>query len=471
MTDLPNGNRDKNSADAGVTVAVAGLGYVGVTTAATFAYLGYPVIGVDVDREKIAALARGELPFYEPFLADLLALSRPRLRFTTDLAAAVEAADVIFITVGTPPREDGHADLSAVVEVSRGVGRALNGDYKVVVNKSTVPVGAGYYVETLVREAFRASHNGRRDGNFEVASNPEFLREGSAVADSIYPDRVVIGADSQAAASFLTSLYGPLLEQTFEPPPFCPRPEGKARVPLVLTDLASAETIKYAANAFLALKISFINEVAGLCERVGADVCQVARGIGLDSRIGEKFLQAGVGWGGSCFGKDLQALISTGREYGYDMPILQAALEVNRRQRRLVVEKLQRELKILKGRTIGLLGLAFKPHTDDLRDSPALEIARYLLAAGCLVKAHDPVAVPRCRQSHPDLDLCYADTPEEAALEADALVLVTDWPQYREVDWPRVAGLMRNRLIVDGRNHLDAAYLTGLGFRYIGVGK
>jgi UDPglucose 6-dehydrogenase len=339
------------------------------------------------------------------------------------------------------------------------------------VNKSTVPIGCGNWVEALVRESFEARNGHRPKGRFSVASNPEFLREGSALRDSLYPDRVVLGADDPRALDCLYALYKPVLEQTFAAPAFLPRPEGLGAVPLITTDLASAELIKYAANAFLSLKVSFINEVAQLAEKVGADITQIGKGIGLDARIGHRFLEAGIGWGGSCFGKDTSALIATAREYGLTMPIVQAAREVNYRQRDRVVEKLLSELKILKGRTIGLLGLAFKPHTDDLRDAPALDIARKLIERGAKVRAHDPVAQARARREFPDLPICYADTLELLAFEADALLLVTEWPDYREAPWEEMAGVMRTPLIVDGRNFLDRARLEQSGFRYLGMGR
>jgi len=340
----------------------------------------------------------------------------------------------------------------------------------VVVNKSTVPVGSGSWVESLVQEAY-AAHNGQKPrGQFAVASNPEFLREGSAIRDSLYPDRVVVGAEDQRALEVLYTLYRPILEQTFTPPSFIPRPEGLQAVPFIATDLASAELIKYSANAFLALKISFINEIAALAERVGADITQIAKGIGLDVRIGTRFLQAGIGWGGSCFGKDTAALIATARDYGLSMPIVTAAREVNYRQRERIVEKLLAELKILKGRTIGLLGLAFKPNTDDLRDAPALDIASRLIERGARVRAHDPVAMERARREHPHLDLHYCETPEQVAEEADALVLVTEWAMYRELPWEELARRMRRAVLVDGRNFLDRAQMAALGFRYVGIG-
>jgi len=425
--------------------------------------MGHKVTCVDADLEKIKALERGEVPFYEPHLDDLLADARLNLSFTTSYAEAVPGAQVIFIAVGTPPGQGGAPDLRYLQSAARGVGEHLGPHFTVIVNKSTVPIGSGNWVGSLVREVQRTQSSGR--DRFAVASNPEFLREGSAIHDSLYPDRVVIGADEPQTAEILYTLYRPLLDQTFAAPSYLPRPDRVGGVPLISTDLASAELIKYAANAFLSLKISYINEIGQLAERVGADISQVARGIGLDARIGTRFLQAGVGWGGSCFGKDTAALIATASEYGLEMPIVAAAKEVNRRQRERVIEKLQAELKILKGRTIGLLGLAFKPHTDDLREAPALEIARRLIERGARVKAHDPVSMDKFRREYPDLGLTLCESAEETARDSDALVLVTEWPQYRDLDWEPLAASMRTPILLDGRYVLDRARLTRAGFR------
>jgi len=302
-----------------------------------------------------------------------------------------------------------------------------------------------------------------------VASSPEFLREGTALHDTLYADRVVVGSDDSRSLEVLYTLYRPVLDQTFVPPSYLPRPEDLGAVPLVSTDLASAELIKYAANAFLALKISYINEIGQLAEKVGADITQVAKGIGLDARIGSRFLQAGLGWGGSCFGKDTAAFVSTAAEYGLEMRIVEAARTVNVRQRERIIEKLLAELKILKGRTVALLGLAFKPNTDDLREAPAVEIARKLVERGCRVKVHDPVALERFRREYPSLGVLCCDTAEQTAAGADAVVLVTEWPQYREMNWEALAASMRTRLVLDGRNVLDRARLTRAGFRYLNM--
>lgn len=454
-----------------MNVSIVGAGYVGITTGVALAYLGHKVTLLDADQDKIELLRRGTFPIYEPHLEAVAALAHARLHYTTDPAEAHSDADVIFIAVGTPPLADGNPDLSYLRAAAMAVGDHLGEGFGVVVNKSTVPIGCGNWVESLVREAFEARNGHRPKGRFSVASNPEFLREGSALHDSLYPDRVVVGSDDPRALESLYALYKPVLEQTFPAPIFLPRPEPLGAVPMITTNVASAELIKYAANAFLALKISFINEISQLAEKVGADITQIGKGIGLDARIGNRFLQAGLGWGGSCFGKDTAALIATAREYGLTMPIVQAAREVNYRQRDRVLEKLLAELKILKGRTVGLLGLAFKPHTDDLRDAPALDIARRLIERGAKVRVHDPIAMDRARRECAGSSICFAGSIELLAMDSDALVLVTEWPQYRELPWHALAGSMRTPLILDGRNFLEKEALEAAGFRYVGMGR
>jgi UDPglucose 6-dehydrogenase len=448
-----------------MNVAILGTGYVGLTTGACLAYLGHEVTCVDPDANKIGALQRGEVPFHEPHLEDLLIAARPHLKFTMDYSDAIPDAQVVFIAVGTPPGAGGAPDLRYLQAAAEGVGERLGPHFTVIVNKSTVPIGSGNWVGALVRDA--AERRGRGKDCFAVASNPEFLREGSALLDSLYPDRVVIGADEPQTAEVLYTLYRPLLDQTFQPPPFLPRPDRVGGVPLISTDLASAELIKYAANAFLALKISYINEIGQLSEKVGADISQVARGIGLDARIGTRFLQAGIGWGGSCFGKDTAALVSTASEYGLDMSIVKAARHVNEHQRERVVEKLLGELKILKGRTIGLLGLAFKPHTDDLREAPALDVARHLLGRGARVKVHDPVAMNRFKKEYGAMDVVLAADAREVARDTDAVVLITEWPQYLELDWESLASVMRTPILLDTRHALDRGRITRAGLRYL----
>src|SRR5579864_3684439 len=440
-------------------VSIIGTGYVGLTTGACLAFLGHKVTCLDSDERKIATLRAGQTPIYEPFLTELLAAALPNLQFCGDYGASIPDAEVIFIAVGTPPSANGSPDLRYLSAAARGIGEHYAGDFVVVVNKSTVPIGSGNWVGSLVREAYEQRHGRKAGGQFAVASNPEFLREGTALHDSLYADRVVVGSDDARALETLYSLYRPILDQTFTPPTYLPRPEGVGAVPLISTDLASAELIKYAANAFLALKISYINEIGQLAEKVGADIQQVAKGMGLDARIGTRFLQAGIGWGGSCFGKDTAALVSTAAEYGLTMPIVESAREINRRQKERVVEKLLHELKILKGRTIGSLGLAFKPNTDDLRDAPAIEIARKLIDRGCKVKAHDPIAMERFQEQYGDLGVILCESPEQVANDSDALVLVTEWPQYRELNWDSICTSMRSPILLDGRNSLDRVRL------------
>jgi len=460
-------------------VTVIGTGYVGTVTGACLAYLGHRVTCVDTDAGKIARLRRGESTIYEPYLPELLqaAAARGGIDFDTELAPSAAVSDVIFIAVGTPSLSTGEANLSYLEAAARSTGAAMDASrFRVVVNKSTVPVGSGNLVEALVREGIadarpHAHPDERRRIHFGVASNPEFLREGSAIADSLYPDRIVTGASDRETLAVLQDLYRPLVEQSFDPPPGVPRPAGLTRVPMVTTTLTSAEMIKYAANAFLAMKIGFANEIANICEHVGAEAPEVMTGIGLDSRIGSKFLYAGIGWGGSCFGKDVSALLHTAQEYGYDSRLLRASLEVNTAQRQMVIQKLQEKLFILKGRTIGLLGLAFKPDTDDLRDAPSLHIAERLLQLGARVKAYDPVAMDACREQRPDLKIRFCGSAHHVAAEADALVLVTEWREFLTLDLAGLARLMARPVLVDGRNLFSPEAARAAGFDYTGIGR
>jgi UDPglucose 6-dehydrogenase len=453
-------------------VVIVGTGYVGLTTGVALAYLGHEVACLDLVTEKIEKLKAGVPPIYEPGLDALLGLAAPNLYFTDSYDdAGIDEADVIFISVNTPPADDGSPNLNFVRMAAESIGQQLGEGFTVIVNKSTVPIGSGNWVGALVRDAFLRENGRNPADSFAVASNPEFLREGVALHDTFYPDRIVIGSAGARALDVLTNLYRPILNQDFTAPEFLPRPEGLSAVPMVTTDLASAELIKYAANAFLALKISYINEIAQLSEKVGADITQIAKGIGLDTRIGSRFLEAGIGWGGSCFGKDTSALITTAADYRLDMPIVKAARKVNYNQREWIVEKLLNELKILKGRTVTLLGLAFKPNTDDLRDAPALDIAARLIQRGAKVKAHDPIALESARRYYGDIGIHYYDDPVEAALESDAIVLVTQWSDYRKLNWGMIREQVRLPLILDGRNFLPEEQLEGLGFTFIGVGR
>jgi UDPglucose 6-dehydrogenase len=444
-------------------------------TGACLSYLGHHVTCVDTDASKIKKLQSGELPIYEPGLDEMIRLAAERggIAFTTDLADSAAASDVIFIAVGTPPLPTGEANLCYLEAAARSVGGAMDSSrFRVVVNKSTVPVGCGNLVETLVREGIadaRPAELGRI--RFGIASNPEFLREGSALSDSLYPDRIVVGSSDAETMAVMLELYKPLVEQVFAPPPGLPRPDGMGEAPLLATTLTSAEMIKYAANAFLAMKIGFANEMANICERVGAEATEVMAGIGLDSRIGSRFLNPGVGWGGSCFGKDIRALLSTAREYGYESKLLQASLDVNAAQRQMVIQKLQERLQILKGRTIALLGLAFKPDTDDLRDAPALDIAERLLRMGARVRAYDPIAMDACREQHAELKIRYCGSAAETAQGADALVVVTEWREFRDLDLASLAKSMTKAILVDGRNVFRPETAIAAGFEYTGIGR
>ncbi|MGA3241092.1 MAG: UDP-glucose/GDP-mannose dehydrogenase family protein [Bryobacteraceae bacterium] len=457
-------------------ITVIGTGYVGTVTGACLAYIGHHVTCVDTDQAKIAKLQRGESPIYEPYLMEIVAMAAQRggIEFSTDVGPAAAASDVIFIAVGTPPLPSGEPNLEYLEAAARSIGAAMDGSrFRVVVNKSTVPVGSGNLVETLVREGIgrEASSGARREIRFGVASNPEFLREGSAVADSLYPDRIVVGAADAETLRTMRKLYEPLVTQSFDPPPGLPRPAGMTAAPVLATSLTSAEMIKYAANAFLAMKIGFANEMANICERVGAEAPEVMTGIGLDSRIGARFLNPGVGWGGSCFGKDVSALIHIAREYGYQSRLLTASLEVNAAQRLMAIQKLQEKLYILKGRTIAVLGLAFKPDTDDLRDAPSLYIIERLLQLGARVNAYDPIAMDACRAQRPELKIKYCNSALECVREADALVLVTEWDEFRRVDLPALAAAMTTPILVDGRNIFSPDDATAAGFDYAGIGR
>ena len=452
-----------------MNVSIIGTGYVGLTTGVMLASLGHTITCVDVDEAKLELLRQGQSPIFEPHLETLLNSVLSQMRFTSSYCDAISQADVIFIAVGTPSLPDGNSDLKYLRAAATSIGEHLGTSFTVVVNKSTVPIGSGNWVESLIRDAVEAK-NEKIGNRICVASNPEFLKEGTALEDSFYPDRIVVGADNNLGLEVLERLYAPILEQSFSPPIGLPRPENLPTVALVKTDLTSAELIKYAANAFLSTKISFINEIAELAEKVGADVRHIAKGIGLDARIGQRFLQAGIGWGGSCFGKDTAAIINTAREYGISMEIIQAAREVNFRQRARVIEKLMLELKILKGKTIGLLGLAFKPNTDDLRDAPALDIGRRLIERGARVRAHDPIAMDRFKREHSDSGFQLVNTPERVFEEADAVVLVTDWIQYRDLCWNAVIPRMKNPYILDGRNYLNRSKLLEAGAKYEGIG-
>ncbi len=448
-------------------ICVIGCGYVGLVTGGCLAYLGHRVVCVDLDRDRITALQNGVPVIHEPGLAEIQRLAEKRLLYTTGGTEDMAQADIIIVAVGTPSLPDGGVDLTQVEDALRKIaGIHQQRERQVVAIKSTVPAGTGEWASALLQSG-RQPTAARRT----VVSNPEFLREGSAVGDMLYPDRIVVGTVDSWALEMMENLYQPILTQNFSVPPGIPRPHDFPLPAMVRCKPVTAELIKYAANAFLSVKVSFINEIAGLCDKLGADVRQVAVGIGLDRRIGPLFLQAGIGWGGNCFGKDTAALLATAREYGLEMPITKGAVEVNRRQRRMVIEKLQQELKTLRGKTVGLLGLTFKPNTDDLRDAPALAIAGQLVRLGAFVKACDPVGVPGCRQQYPDLAITYADNVLDLAKGCDALVLVTEWEEFRHLPLPALAEVMRQRVLVDGRNVLDPLEVAAAGFRYVGFGS
>ncbi|NBD33658.1 MAG: nucleotide sugar dehydrogenase [Cyanobacteria bacterium] len=456
-------------------VCVIGTGYVGLVTGVCLSYAGHDVVCVDNNEEKVKLMQGGQPPIYEPQLSELMQASTQagRLEFTTDLGKGVHHGEILFIAVGTPALPNGESDTRYVEAVAKGIGFHLDGAYKVIVNKSTVPIGSGDWVRMIVLDGVHERQQALGDStdissekaaDFDVVSNPEFLREGSAVYDTFNPDRIVLGGNSNKALAMMQELYKPIIKREFAQDASLPP------VDLVITDLSSAEMIKYAANAFLATKISFINEVANICDRVGADVTQVAKGIGLDSRIGNKFLQAGIGWGGSCFPKDVSALIHTADDYNYEAELLKSAVSVNKRQRLLVVEKLQKELKILKGKVIGLLGLTFKPNTDDMRDAPALNIITELTRLGAKVKAYDPIVSQSGIRDGLSNVIVETDA-ERLADHCDALVVVTDWQQFLSLDYEKMARLMNSPVMIDGRNFLDREALQAVGFHYVGMGR
>ncbi|MCW3000164.1 MAG: UDP-glucose/GDP-mannose dehydrogenase family protein [Solirubrobacterales bacterium] len=430
-------------------IGVIGTGYVGLVTAAGFAELGSDVYCIDIDADKIARLQRGEIPIYEPGLEEMVARNRERLHFSTDISTALDKARLLFVAVGTPPTYSGDADLSAVNAV---VASMPPSDRHALVMKSTVPVGTGRNIKRVFAEQ-------GKDG-FRYVSCPEFLKEGSAVADFLRPDRVVVGDDAGWAGDAVVDLYRPLLNA---------RHGGSQSGELVRTDIASAEMVKLASNAFLATKISFINEIANVCEETGADVVEVALGMGLDDRIGPKFLQAGVGFGGSCFPKDVNALKQLAGNSGYHFQLLNAVIEVNELQKRRVMGKLEKHLGSLIGKRITLLGLAFKPNTDDMREATSLVLSARLQAAGAHVTAYDPIAEEEARKLIQGVR--FADSALGAIADADAIVLVTEWQEFRELDWGKVAAAMAGTVLVDGRNALDPRAIAAAGLTYEGVGR
>lgn len=447
----------KERLDKNMNVAIVGTGYVGLVSGACFAETGARVTCIDIDKAKIERLLKGEIPIYEPGLDDLVSknVKAGRLKFNTDLAAVLNEQDIVFSAVGTPPDEDGSADLSYVLAVAKTIGENLT-KYVVVVTKSTVPVGTA----AKVKKTIQAELDKRKvKVDFDVASNPEFLKEGNAIKDFMSPDRVVVGVESERAKKLLTRLYKPFLMNNFR---------------VIFMDIPSAEMTKYAANSMLATRISFMNDIANLCELVGADVNMVRAGIGADTRIGRKFLYAGCGYGGSCFPKDVKALIKTADANGYSMEVLKAVEKVNERQKHILFDKLSKSFggtEKLRGKTIALWGLSFKPETDDMRESTALVVIGSLLESGCIIRAYDPVAMDECRRRMPKADIIYCKDMYDAALDADALLLLTEWKEFRLPTWGVIRKAMRQPLVIDGRNIYDAEELKDLGFEYHCIGK
>jgi len=431
-------------------IGIIGTGYVGLTTGVAFASLGYKVICMDKDKEKINNLNRGIIPIYEPGLEDLLNTYKANIEFTSDLSRIIQKSEIIFICVGTPSREDGSIDMSYFREAVTEIAKLLN-DYKIIVNKSTVPVGTGDWVKKEIGKYYK--------GEFSVVSNPEFLREGSALKDFLEPDRIVIGVEDERSKEVMLEIY------------------SKIDAPKLITDIRSAEMIKYAANAFLAMKISFINEIANICEKVGADVKEVAKGIGLDKRIGPYFLNAGIGYGGSCFPKDINGLIMIAKNHNYDFKLLKAVTEVNEYQQDKFIKRIIEILVKEKGNTVAIWGLAFKPNTDDVRKSPALKIISRLVEEGYKIKAYDPKAIENAKKEIQLLskrylqNICLCNDPYETVRDADLLALVTEWPDFLKLDMEKVKNLMRKPYFLDGRNLFDLEEMKKKGFYYEGIGR
>ncbi|MFH1369618.1 MAG: UDP-glucose/GDP-mannose dehydrogenase family protein [Elusimicrobiota bacterium] len=427
-------------------VCVVGTGYVGLVTGACLADIGHRVICVDSIKSKIAMLKKGKMPIYEPGLAELVKknVSKKRLSFTTDLKEGISKSEVIFIAVGTPPREDGSADLSYVETVAREIAANMK-NYKLVVDKSTVPVETGDWVALTIKR------NLKRNIPFDVASNPEFLREGSAIQDTFNPDRIVIGVKSKKAENILKEIYAPI------------------KAPVLVTDIKSAEIIKHASNSFLAMKISYINAVANICEKTGANILKVAEGMGMDKRIGRAFLNAGIGFGGFCFPKDLEAFLWISKKIGYDFNLLKEVKEINENQKKLISKKIEDALWILKDKTIGVLGLAFKPNTDDMRFAPSIDIIRMLQAKGAKIRAYDPAAAEKAKETLKNVRFCK--DPYETAKGADCLAILTEWDEFKKLDLNRIKKLLKLPIIIDGRNIFDVEKMEKLGFTYKGLGR
>jgi len=451
-----------------VRISIIGCGYVGLVTGGCLAAVGHHVTCVDSDAERIRSLIAGQIPIYEPHLDELIARARSegRIEFTSDLPAAVAAAESIFICVGTPPLENGDADLSAIDSVARIIATEARGP-KLVIEKSTVPVRTGEQLRRALEVYGRAG-----GAKFEVVSNPEFLREGSSVSDFLHPDRVVVGVEEPSAADKMREIYRPILERKFACPVHSPATAGcpmGAPPQFVVTTINSSELIKHASNSFLALKISFANQLADLCEHLGADIEEVTRAMGMDPRIGPQFLRAGIGFGGFCFPKDIQAFYRLAERAGMDFMLLKEAERINKDRIDHFVDKVKHALWVLKGKQVGVLGLTFKPNTDDIRFAPALEILRRLLAEGASVRAYDPQGMKKTQAQFPTATYCH--DPYEVAAGADAVLVLTEWPEFRDLDWQRIHGQMVRPLVLDGRNLLDPRRMRDLGFEYHSIGR
>jgi len=438
---------DHNYKGRKMKICMIGTGYVGLVTGTCFASLGNKVVCVDIDKEKIASLKKGISPIYEPGLEELVRQNQKkgRLSFTTELKKAVKESQVIFIAVGTPPKSKGDADLTYIEDVSNQIASTLSNSYKLIVEKSTVPVETGSWIEHTIKT------NTNKKVKFDVASNPEFLREGTAIQDFMHPDRVVVGVGSKRAKETLLELYKPL------------------KAPILVTDIKSAEIIKHASNSFLATKISFINAISNICEKVGADIVEVARGMGLDKRIGKTFLSAGIGFGGFCLPKDLDSFVRISEKIGYDFQLLKTVRNINEEQKKLLIKKVESNLWILKGKTIAVLGLSFKPNTDDIRFAPSLDIIKALLNENVKIKVFDPQAMGKARKLLKKVTFCK--DPYAAAKDADCILVVTEWDEFKELDFKRIKKLLKQPLIIDGRNIYSPEKMKKLGFKYVGIGR
>ncbi|MFC2144952.1 UDP-glucose dehydrogenase family protein [Actinomycetota bacterium] len=446
-------------------VCVIGTGYVGLVTGVCLAEIGHDVICVDNNDDKIASLKKGQVPIFEDSLEGLVKknIKSGRLSFNSDTSYGVKKGEIIFICVGTPPLPTGKPDLTAIDDVARLIGQNLNG-YKIILNKSTVPIGAAKRIKKIIKENQNEENN---KYEFDIVSNPEFLKEGEAVKDAFFPERIVIGSGSEKAIGIMKELYRPIIDQDFE---YARNNSHKKKeVPILITDSTSSELIKYASNAFLATKISFVNEIANICERIGANILDVTYGMGLDERIGSRFMKAGIGWGGSCFPKDVRALSYTAEEYGSPASILNAVIQVNNHQRFKVVQKAMDLLGIIDDKIIGVLGLSFKPNTDDTREAPSITVTNKFIELGAEVRVYDPIV-----KDHPenlDKGAIFVSDPYKAIDKANLMVLVTEWEEFSGLDFDRINNLMASPNIIDGRNFLDKRKLQNLGFKYVGIGN